>query len=397
MTILSSDSPSAYATLSDHDLVTEVARLAGCERHATTQLIASIAELDARRLYLGQGCASMFTYCTQVLRLSEHAAYNRIEAARVARKFPLILERLADGSITLTTIRLLAPHLTPDNHRDLLDTARLKSKRDVEVLVAGLRPLPAVPSSVSKLPVRSLLTPDDPVAPAGAGLKADLSVPERGAAETADRRATGIAPPASPTSAASRSAVVAPLTPEQYKVQVTVGRETIEKLRRVQDLMRHTIPDGDPAVILDRALTVLLAQLERTKLAATERPRNARELMLGSRHVPAAVRRTVWARDRGQCAFVAASGRRCQERGFLEFHHSAPYAAGGEATVATIELRCRAHNLYEAELDFGPSTRRRDHREQQGASHDAGSKSSGRIHHVRNNRVWVGDGGCDLV
>ena len=70
--------------LSDGELVTEVARLAGCERHATAQLIAALAELDARRLYLGQGCSSMFTYCTQVLRLAEHAAYNRIEAARAA-------------------------------------------------------------------------------------------------------------------------------------------------------------------------------------------------------------------------------------------------------------------------------------------------------------------------
>jgi hypothetical protein len=152
---------------------------------------------------------------------------------------------------------------------------------------------------------------------------------------------------------------VVPLTPEQYKVQVMVGRETIDKLRRVQDLMRHVVPDGDPAVILDRALTLLLAQLERTKLAATVRHQTGREPSLGSRRVSAAVRRVVWARDGHQCAFVGTDGRRCQERGFLELHHTAPYAAGGDATAETIELRCRAHNLYEAELDFGPSVRDR--------------------------------------
>ena len=107
-------------------------------------------------------------------------------------------------------------------------------------------------------------------------------------------------------------------------MQVTVGCETIEKLRRVQDLMRHAIPNGDPAAIIDRALTVLLAQLERTKLAATDRPQTERGLTLGSRHVPARVRRAVWARDEGQCAFTAADGHRCQERGFLEFHHTHP-------------------------------------------------------------------------
>ena len=42
---------------------------------------------------------------------------------------------------------------------------------------------------------------------------------------------------------------------------------------------------------------------------------------------------------------------------FIEFHHRAPYAAGGRATVDNIELRCRAHNTYEAEVFFGPARR----------------------------------------
>jgi hypothetical protein len=57
-----------------------------------------LGELDARRLYLGEGCASLFAYCTQTLRLSEHAAYHRIEAARAARLFPIILDLVADGT-----------------------------------------------------------------------------------------------------------------------------------------------------------------------------------------------------------------------------------------------------------------------------------------------------------
>jgi len=55
------------AVLSDRDLLAEVKTLAGRERRATAQLIASLAELDARRLYLGEGCSSLFTYCTRVL------------------------------------------------------------------------------------------------------------------------------------------------------------------------------------------------------------------------------------------------------------------------------------------------------------------------------------------
>ena len=126
--------------LSDPELLQEVRRLAGQERHAIARLIAALGELDARRLYLGEGCSSLFTYCTQVLHLSEHAAYGRIEAARAARKWPAIFELLADGSVHLTAIGLLAPHLTAENHQQVLAAARHKSKREVEEIVASLRP-----------------------------------------------------------------------------------------------------------------------------------------------------------------------------------------------------------------------------------------------------------------
>jgi 5-methylcytosine-specific restriction endonuclease McrA len=119
----------------------------------------------------------------------------------------------------------------------------------------------------------------------------------------------------------------------------------------VQDLMRHSIPNGDLAAIFDRALTVLLSELERTKLAAAKRPRTTAAASTMSRHIPATVKRTVWARDDGRCAFVGTTGR-CTETGFLEFHHVVPFADGGETSVEKLELRCRPHNRYEAERHF---------------------------------------------
>src|SRR5262245_896273 len=109
-------------------------------------------ELDARKLYLGEGCSSLFTYCTQVLHLSEHAAYGRIEAARAAQRYPAHLDHLADGSLTLTTVCLVAPVLTAENQQVVLASARHQSKRAVEQLVATLRPRPEVKSVVRKLP-----------------------------------------------------------------------------------------------------------------------------------------------------------------------------------------------------------------------------------------------------
>jgi hypothetical protein len=137
--------------LTDEELLARVKELARREREATATVIAHLAIVDARRLYLPEGCSSMFTYCTRVLCFSERAAYARIQAARSARAFPAILDRLTEGSLNLTAIVLLAPHLTRDNHRAILDETGGKTRRQVEELVARLRPRPPVPASIRKL------------------------------------------------------------------------------------------------------------------------------------------------------------------------------------------------------------------------------------------------------
>ena len=155
---------------------------------------------------------------------------------------------------------------------------------------------------------------------------------------------------------APRPAEVKPIAPERYKLQFTVGRETYEKLRRAQDLLRHTVPNGDPAMIFERALGLLVDQLERARMAKTASPRVAQAVKQGSRYVPASVKRQVWERDGGRCAFSGAEGR-CTETGFLEYHHLVPFASGGETSAGNLELRCRAHNEYEADLWFGVTQR----------------------------------------
>ena len=149
---------------SDTELLEEVRRLAAGQRTATARLVRSLMELDARRLYLAEGFSSLFAYCTQALRLSEHAAYGCIEAARAARRFPAVLDLLEDGSITVTTVTLVAAHLTPENTAQVLASARHRSKRDVEQIEARFRPLPDVTASVRKLPAPAAAPLPPPVA-----------------------------------------------------------------------------------------------------------------------------------------------------------------------------------------------------------------------------------------
>ncbi len=342
----------ALRRVSDLELVRRLKGLAARERETTAHLIAHIVELERRDLHLRAGYGSLFVYCRDELRLSEAEAYHRIEAARAARRYPLILEMLREGSLNLTTIRLLGRYLTAENHRDVLASARRKTKAQVEEIAAALWPRPDVPPSIRRLPATRTAGGPDPArtpspVPAGAGA---VAPPPVAAPPTS-------APPAPPSvsSPPGRPPVpaVAALAPERYKVQFTIGAQTLEKLRLAKDMLRHAIPSGDEATILDRALTVLLAELAKKKFADTVQPRPGQKATPGSRHVPAEVRRAVWRRDVGRCAFTAADGRRCAERGLLEFHHVEPYAIGGEATVANVQLRCRRHNGYEARLAFG--------------------------------------------
>jgi len=327
--------------LGNAELAAELSRLARCEREATAALIVHLAEFDARRLFEGAGYSSLFRYCMEVLHLSEDAVYNRIKAARAAREYPVIIDMLESGALTPTTVRLLAPHLTNENDQELLAAASGKGKRAVEELLARRFPQPDVTPSVRKVPSRAV-TPAAEVTPAAA---------ERPVLPRAE------APLALPAPAAPRP-VVRPLAPERYEIRFTASAEMREKLRVAQDLLGRTIPSGDIAQVFDRALTVLVADLSRKKFAATGRPRRSRGQSDQSRNIPAEVKRHVGARDQRRCAFIVPNGQRCDERRFLEFHHVIPYGAGGKATVDNIELRCRAHNGYEADLFYGPGKRR---------------------------------------
>ena len=233
-------------------------RLAANERHATVQLVAHLAEMDVRRLYLGEGYSSLFTYCTLVLHLSEHAAYARIEAARAARRFPAILEAVASGALHLTAVNLIAPHLTADNIDRVLALATHKTKRDVEEIVATLRPQPPVPCSMRKLPQASQ--------------SASRRAAAGHAALTVTHAETGVPPPVALAVEPSRTpdvqkvvvpprAAIRPLAPEQYLVKFTASRAMHAKLREAQELLRHRVPSGDLAEIFDRAADVVVGRV----------------------------------------------------------------------------------------------------------------------------------------
>lgn len=131
-----------------------------------------------------------------------------------------------------------------------------------------------------------------------------------------------------------------------------------DKLKQLQDLLAQQIQNSDPAPIIERALDAMLTQVLEKKAAITAKPRASRAVTGRPRWVrtiPAALRRLVWMRDDGRCTFVGAGGHRCNETRCVEFAHLEPWAKGGEHSEHNITLRCRAHNAFEADRDYGTS------------------------------------------
>jgi hypothetical protein len=337
--------------LSDGVLLRDLAVLVSRDRAITAALLAHLAEVDERKLYVPAGYSSMYGYCVQELHFSEDSAYKRIRAARTARRFPAVFAAVADGRLNLNAIVLLAPHLTGETAGDLLVAAAGKTRPEIELLLAQRFPQPDLSTGIEAIPAQAfgsealVLPSPEAQQPPKAGFDPDAPVPV-----ARDMSCQLAARPVGPAVPRAR---VSPLAPERYALQVTIDKATHDKLRYAQELLGHAVPSGDVAQVLDRALDALIERLEKRKIAATDRPRPSGTRSANPRSISAHVRRTVWERDRGRCTFVAENGHRCGERRFLEFDHVEPVARGGRATENNLRLRCRAHNQYEAERTFG--------------------------------------------
>ena len=323
---LSMDTRYQLESLADHDLVNRLSALVRAERNVLADVLAHIAEVDARKIYLMYGCSSMYVYCTEILGLCESGAYTRIRAARLARARPEVFGDVAAGRLGLSGINVLAPHVggagahagtdtddandandadandadanandadTRDHGNALLEAARNKSTRVIRELVAGTHPAPDVADTIR------------------------------------------------------------PIAQDRVVVRFGASKGFDEKLQQARALLSHSVPDGRFEHVLERALDLVLEHAHKTRFARTDAPRQARPSGERNRHIPAPVKRTIIARDGARCSFVGVNGRRCDDSAFIQFHHDDVYARGGEHSAQTMRMLCAGHNRYLAEQDFG--------------------------------------------
>jgi hypothetical protein len=384
----------------DRELQRALLQLLASGSRTEARIIAHLAAVEERRLHLEAGSSSLFGYCCARLGLSENEAFHRITAARLARRFPLIFGLIERREIHLTAVCLLRDYLTPENHRELLAEASGKRKVQVLELLARRFPRPDVASTIRKLPAPRPAGAQREVSregypqPAGApeaelcalpvahaparsacdalASSADSSQPtENARTENEQVTLSAVGPSGGAVGRVVREQVVEPLSAERYRIQLNASVQLKEKLARAVDLLSHANPTGDLAVVIERALDLLIDQVQKQRFAQTKRPRRRHprrkhpvEAENGAlstdarpqsrrRHIPNEIKRQITARDGVRCTFVGADGTRCDATKFAQIHHEEPWARGGGDTADNLRILCAAHNRLLGEQDFG--------------------------------------------
>jgi hypothetical protein len=392
----------SLAHLDDQELLRNTRRLVGKSNQLFAALLLHLSEVEARGLHRKRLCASLYTYCIYELRFSEDAAARRSSAARLVKQFPLLFDAIANGELHLTGLLMLGPHLTPENHVEVLGRAKFRTKKELAKLVRELNPLPQVPDLIEPLrpepapPLATTRPSWEQFASSFEPPVRDLRPGERPREWANDDAVAGeaiAAPPAGsalvpgearPTSGPEllpeAPAELPPITgPQQYQMQFTTSEEHVKLVERAKALLARERPGLALGEVHLEAMKLLVASLEKRKFAVTDRPRKrAPAAQAGQetaqadgiatpaepgqsaltprqrgRYIPAAERREVFERDGGRCTYADSHGQRCRETSYLELHHLKPFGQGGANLASNLTLRCAAHNALAAEEDFG--------------------------------------------
>jgi hypothetical protein len=346
--------------VTDRDLQAELTRLLASSSRTEARIIAHLAAVEERRLHLVAGSSSLFAYCCHRLHLSENEAFHRITAARLARRFPAIFGLIEQRAVHLTAVCLLRDYLTPENHRELLEEASGRTKLQVQELLARRFPRPDVASTIRKLP-----PPRAPLPAPARALPRSAASPKADAVNDSRKALPPPVQTASPAHA-SHKAVVEPLSAARYRIQLNASVQLKEKLEHAVELLSHSNPSSDLAIMIERAVDLLIERVEKQRFAQTKSPRRGqasgtqeRGRSVKSRgfhvrrHIPNETMRQIVARDGLRCTFVGSDGQRCTARKFIQIHHEDPWARGGDETVDNLHILCASHNRLLAERDFG--------------------------------------------
>jgi hypothetical protein len=329
------------------------------EHHALAEFLVALADFDCRRRWESLGYRSLFEFLRRELKLSAGAAQYRKTAAELVQQYPEVEAALRHGDLCLSSVIELAKVLTPENAREVLPRFFGLSSRDAAFVAASIRPVENPPRrDFVVTQVRPSAAPESlAIAPEAGALQ--LRAPEVPSLGTAP--APAVAPP-SPRQTTDRPSVK-PLDAERARVSMTVSRRLLDKLAQARDALSHSHPGASEETILEVGLDLILQRhAKRRGIGAKPRTTSKDESSASappppaterSRHVPAAVWRGVWKRDKGCCAWPLENGGVCGSTRQIELDHIDGWALGADTAVEKCRILCRFHQDLSARRLYG--------------------------------------------
>jgi len=305
-------------SLSNLDLVSGLKSRVSQEKEIVAQMLYFLAEVQKRRLFFDYGCSSLFQFCMKELGLTEAESGLRISAMKVVLEMPEIREKIAEGSLSLTSVSQARSFfrekiksnsaLEKSEKLDLLKSLENKSTRECERQLIGLLPEKPLPQERTKV-----------------------------------------------------------ITQSHVQISLNISNELMAKLDKIKALLSHKNPNMTHSELLEELANIVLQKLSPTvrakstlgksvKISAAgfskkEKPEQTKLPRAPSKR---SVIREVWIRDQERCTFVdPTTNEKCESRHLLEVDHVHPKALGGEDTLDNLRILCRAHNQWAAIQVFG--------------------------------------------
>jgi len=333
--------------LSDKELTGRLRQLVSKEQSLTLSILPHLAEVERRGLYLEKAYSTLSEYCIRELGYGESSAWRRVRAARVIKEIPEVYDYMTSGRLSFSAVLQIANVLDENNKNELLPRVEMKSKSDIDKIIAEFQPPQAIPDQARPRLVKKAVVVQRTLDGANlGGADKRASDPELGQISL---HSEGKNDPTVNNSTPEIEVVLE----KMFEIRFAADEELMELIRWLKCHLSHKYPMGASfQEIFKYAIKHLKS---REDLAVQKEPRKS-SARTDTRYIPKATKQKVWNRDQGRCAFVGSNGKRCNSDHKLQYDHfPAPYGRGGPSTVSNLRLLCAKHNKHTAEQVYGES------------------------------------------
>lgn len=290
-----------------------------------TELLEIIMEVDKSRLFEKFCLTSTFSYCTQLLKLSEDVTYTLIKISRVSEKVPEVKAAIDEGVLSISNAKRIAAIVTEENKTEWIEKAKELSQKKLDQELAKAFPKEAVKEKIS------YVSEDRLKLVAGLSEKAKSWLLE-----------------------------AQDILSQKSKASATI-EETLETALQEYIERNSRVKKAERAEDRRRKKEKCVAKAEPSKLPVSrrgaERPCAEQQKVLSANQrtpIPAEVIHQINLRDQRKCQARMSNGNPCGSTRWLEYHHKMPVQHGGTNAIDNLTTLCSRHHQLHHSADHRP-------------------------------------------